>query len=90
MESIDNIVAHGSMFEKVSNEETVHMVPLGELNMRVSVDFVIIPNALLPVPVPIADLTSVGEAVGCLVAWPKNLILVDDEVKFVIIDFILT
>ncbi|KAF7113061.1 hypothetical protein RHSIM_RhsimUnG0164900 [Rhododendron simsii] len=76
--SIENIVAHGRMYERVSSDETIHTLPLGELNVRVCVDFVIIPHALLPIPIP-GDVTSVGEAVGYELAWPKNLVLVKDE-----------
>ncbi|KAG5562854.1 hypothetical protein RHGRI_005547 [Rhododendron griersonianum] len=76
--SIENIVAHGRMYERVSSDETIHTLPLGELNVRVYVDFVIIPHALLPIPIP-GDATSVGEAVGYELAWPKNLVLVNDE-----------
>ncbi|KAH7864735.1 hypothetical protein Vadar_033245 [Vaccinium darrowii] len=32
--SLDNIVAHGTMFEKVGPEEPLHTVPLGEANFR--------------------------------------------------------
>ncbi|XP_058184902.1 uncharacterized protein LOC131302348 [Rhododendron vialii] len=61
--SIENIVAHGRMYERVSSDETIQTLPLGDLNVRVYVDFVIIPHALLPIPIP-GDATSVGEAVG--------------------------
>ncbi|KAF7134397.1 hypothetical protein RHSIM_Rhsim08G0143200 [Rhododendron simsii] len=76
--SIENIVAHGRMYERVSNDETIYTLPLGELNIWVYVDFVIIPHALLPIPIP-GDATSVSEAVGYELAWPKNLVLVNDE-----------
>ncbi|KAF7150098.1 hypothetical protein RHSIM_Rhsim02G0154800 [Rhododendron simsii] len=78
MGSIENIVAHGRMYERVSSDETIHTLPLGELNVRVYVDFVIIPHVLLPIPIP-GDATSVGESVGYELAWPKNLVLVNDE-----------
>ncbi|KAI8543010.1 hypothetical protein RHMOL_Rhmol08G0185500 [Rhododendron molle] len=75
---IENIVAHGRMYERVSSDETIHTLPLGELNVRVCVDFVIIPHALLPIPIP-GDTTTIGEVVGYELAWPKNLVLVNDE-----------
>ncbi|XP_058179610.1 uncharacterized protein LOC131298263 [Rhododendron vialii] len=71
--SIENIVAHGTMYETVSSDEL-----LGDSNVRVSVDFVIVPYAHLPIPMP-GSVTLVGEVVGYQVAWPKNLVLVDDE-----------
>lgn len=77
------------MYERVSSDETIHTLPLGELNVRVCVDFVIIPHALLPIPIP-GEATSVGEAVGYELAWPKNLVLVNDEVILFIIIFFLT
>lgn len=81
MGSVENIVAHGTVYERVSSDETIHTLPLGDANVRVSVEFVIIPDALLPIPIP-GDATLVGEAVGYEVAWPRNLVLVGDEVKF--------
>ncbi|XP_058185700.1 uncharacterized protein LOC131302926 [Rhododendron vialii] len=78
MGSIENIVAHGRMYERVSSDETIHTLPLGDLNVRVYVDFVIIPHALLPIPIP-GDETSVGEVMGYELAWPKNLVFVNDE-----------
>lgn len=79
MGSLDNIVAHGTMFEKVGPEEPLHTVPLGEANVRVSIDFVIQKDAILPVPIP-GEMYVVGDATGYHVAWPKNLILFGNEV----------
>ncbi|XP_058201697.1 uncharacterized protein LOC131316371 isoform X2 [Rhododendron vialii] len=76
--SLDNIVAHGTMFEKVGPEEPLHTVPLGEANVRVSIDFVIQKDAILPVPI-VGELYVVGDATGYHVAWPKNLILFGNE-----------
>ncbi|KAH7838044.1 hypothetical protein Vadar_021409 [Vaccinium darrowii] len=77
--SINNIVANGTMFEKVGPNELLHTTPLGEDNMRVSIDVVKIREALLPIPIP-GEAVTVGEAVGCHVAWPRNLILFAPQV----------
>lgn len=86
MGSIENIVAHGTMYETVSSDEAMH-TQLGDSNVCVTIDFVIVPYAHLPIPVP-GSVTLVGEAVGYQVAWPKNLVLVDDEVKFFIVTYL--
>ncbi|KAF5958330.1 hypothetical protein HYC85_005555 [Camellia sinensis] len=76
--SIENIVAHGTLYERIEHNEAIHTVPLGESNVRVSVEVVIQKDAPLPIPIP-DEMFIVGEAVGFFVAWPKNLVLVGDE-----------
>ncbi|XP_028104829.1 uncharacterized protein LOC114303883, partial [Camellia sinensis] len=76
--SIENIVAHGTVYERIEHNEAIHTVPLGESNVRVSVEVVIQKDAPFPVPIP-DEMLIVGEAVGFFVAWPKNLVLVGDE-----------
>ncbi|XP_028098409.1 uncharacterized protein LOC114298098 [Camellia sinensis] len=76
--SIENIVAHGTVYERIEHNEAIHTVPLGESNVRVSVKVVIQKDAPLPIPIP-DEMLIVGEAVGFFVAWPKNLVLVSDE-----------
>ncbi|CAL5359589.1 unnamed protein product [Camellia sinensis] len=39
--SIENIVAHGTVYERIEHNEAIHTVPLGESNVRVSVEAVI-------------------------------------------------
>ncbi|KAF5195085.1 hypothetical protein FRX31_015326 [Thalictrum thalictroides] len=73
-----NIVAHGTVFERVELNEKVHSVPLGEANTRVAVEYAISPNALLPVPV-IGEMTMVKDAIGSCVAWPKDFVLTGVE-----------
>ncbi|XP_028096532.1 uncharacterized protein LOC114296432 [Camellia sinensis] len=76
--SIENTVAHGTVYERIEPNEPIHTVPLGESNVRVSIEVVIQKDA--PLPIPISDeMLIVGEAVGFFVAWPKNLVLVGDE-----------
>ncbi|THG16573.1 hypothetical protein TEA_017354 [Camellia sinensis var. sinensis] len=76
--SIENIVAHGTVYERIEPNEAIHMVPLGEANLHVSIQVVIQNDAHLPIPIP-DEMFIVGEAVGFFVAWPKNLVLVSDE-----------
>ncbi|GMP28940.1 hypothetical protein CsSME_00004273 [Camellia sinensis var. sinensis] len=66
--SIENIVAHGTVYERIEHNEAIHTVPLGESNV----------HAPLPIPIP-DEMFIVGEAVGFFVAWPNSLVLVDDE-----------
>ncbi|GMP37176.1 hypothetical protein CsSME_00008985 [Camellia sinensis var. sinensis] len=66
--SIENIVAHGTVYERIEHNEAIHTVPLGESNVQ----------APLPIPIP-DEMFIVGEAMGFFVAWPKNLVLVGDE-----------
>lgn len=81
MGSIEFIVAHGTMYETVSSDKSTHMLPLRDSSVRVTVDFVIVSHAHLPIPVP-GSMTLVGEALGYQVAWPKNLVLFGNEVNF--------
>ncbi|KAI8529971.1 hypothetical protein RHMOL_Rhmol11G0017500 [Rhododendron molle] len=76
--SLDNTVAHGTMFEKFGPDVPLHIVPLGEANVCVSIDFVIQKDAILPVPIP-GETYVVGDATGYHVAWPTNLILFGNE-----------
>ncbi|KAI8523445.1 hypothetical protein RHMOL_Rhmol13G0074100 [Rhododendron molle] len=64
--SVDNIVAYGTMYWKSGPNELLHTVPLGDSNMRVSIDVVKVKEALLPVPIS-KDVTTVGDAIGCQV-----------------------
>ncbi|CAL5406942.1 unnamed protein product [Camellia sinensis] len=61
--SIENIVACGTVYERIEPNEAIHMVPLGESNVRVSVEVVIQKDAHLPIPIP-DEMLIVGEAVG--------------------------
>ncbi|XP_058195235.1 uncharacterized protein LOC131311701 isoform X1 [Rhododendron vialii] len=71
-------------YEKAVPNEEVHMVPLEESNVRVSIDVVKVGKAFLPIPIPeglhSVGTATVGEAVGFHVAWPKSLILFAPEV----------
>jgi hypothetical protein len=74
--SLDNIVAIGTFVEVgvESSKQTIHGVPLGEENVRVSVIRTIIHDAKLPFPIN-DEIITVRDAIGTYVAWPKNLIV---------------
>ena len=64
------------------------MVPSGKFNVQVSVDVAIVKDAPLPIPIP-EEMTIVGEAIGCQVAWPKKFILVNNEVQISFLEVLL-
>lgn len=72
---VDNIVARVTMLEVDSTNPTIHGVPLGKGNMRVVIDIVINAEALLPFPIKDDDISTVGQAVGYVMAWPKQLVI---------------
>ncbi|XP_028089195.1 uncharacterized protein LOC114289635 [Camellia sinensis] len=76
--SIENIVAHGMMYERIEPNEAICTVPLGESNVRVLIQVAIQKDAPLPIAIP-DEMLIIGQAVGFFVAWPKNLVFVDDE-----------
>lgn len=53
---------------------TVHGLPLKPEHARVSVDGIIKGDALVPVPVA-GEIETVQQAVGSLIAWPRDLII---------------
>lgn len=93
MGSKENIVASGTIIEIDVPNQLVHGYPLGEGNVRVSINCAIKGDALLPIPVK-GVLTSIDDAIGSQVAWPAELIILQNKVvnniiKFVEICFIL-
>ena len=59
--------------------DTVHGIPLGEENVRVTITVPKINRALLPIPTN--EATSIEEAVGGFVAWPKSLVVVQTSLS---------
>ena len=59
-----------------NEESTLYNVPIPPNHARVKVEFVVVGDALLPVPVDTAEMSllTVNDALGTLVAWPSNLI----------------
>ena len=58
----------------VTPSSVVHGRPLGADQSRVSIQVVLDPNALLPVPIG-EEIITVGQAVHTMVVWPNSLIL---------------
>ena len=71
----------GIVFEKSGPHEKIHNVSLGEQNVRVSITKPILSNVALPIPVG-DEMTQVKDAIGSIVAWPKDFVLSGLEVKF--------
>lgn len=74
--SINNIVAIASIVEVNIDysKQTIHGVPLGEGNVRVSIVRPLIPEAKLPFPIK-DEIMTVKDAVGTYIAWPRELII---------------
>lgn len=56
----------------------IHGVPLGDGNVRVSIDKSIKGEALLPIPNGV-DMVTLEQAVGTHVAWPQNFVIMNNE-----------
>ncbi|XP_063944731.1 uncharacterized protein LOC135151101 [Daucus carota subsp. sativus] len=74
VDTIQRRVAFGIVFDDPEMNATVHGVPVPPGCMRVSVDGIIEPNAMVPIPVP-GEIEKVCEAVGSQLAWPEELII---------------
>ncbi|KAL8088632.1 hypothetical protein AgCh_038419 [Apium graveolens] len=71
---IENKVPFGMVFSEDGMSTLVHGVPLEPGYARVQVDGTIKKDALVSVPIA-GEIETVRQAVGSLVAWPKNLII---------------
>ncbi|KAF9605343.1 hypothetical protein IFM89_016108 [Coptis chinensis] len=72
------IVAKGKVHEKTGPLEKIHNIPLGEHNVRVSIDCVLCPDS--PLPIPVRDvLTAILDAQNSFVAWPEKWVIVGDK-----------
>lgn len=73
-----NVVAYATMETDVpSGNQILHGVPVAKENARVSITRVIQGSAAIPFPIQ-DEITTVEQAVGTYIAWPRELIL---EVK---------
>ncbi|GMN19581.1 hypothetical protein TIFTF001_049931 [Ficus carica] len=73
------LVAIGRAYVDCVPTDTVHGIPLGEENVRVTITVPKINRALLPIPTN--EATSVEEAVGGFVAWPKSLVVLQTSLS---------
>ena len=70
---VDNIVATGTAFERISIDEIVYGVRLGEGDVRVLIELACDSHSLLPIPI-VGSIYSVHDAIGLHVPWPKNIL----------------
>ncbi|KAI5399836.1 hypothetical protein KIW84_064966 [Lathyrus oleraceus] len=59
--------------------DLLHHRPLPDGHLKVSVDVVLDKDALLPIPDIVSETTLLRDAIGSFVAWPLDLIFIDDE-----------
>ena len=69
------LVAFGRAWLESLPTDTVHGIPLGEGNVRVSINVPKLKKS--PLPIPTYDATTVEDAVNGFVAWPKSLVELD-------------
>ena len=87
MDSRENKVAFGMIFEDEKMNESIHGVPMPKGCIRVSVDGAIQGDALIPVPIR-GEIENVNQAIGSQVAWPLDLVIFPD-VDVVCISYLL-
>ncbi|GMN64996.1 hypothetical protein TIFTF001_034076 [Ficus carica] len=73
------LIAFGRAWLKSLPTDTVHGIPLGEGNVRVSINVPKLKKTALPIPT--YEATTVGEAVNVFVAWPKTLVELDTSMN---------
>ena len=71
--TVDNIVAYGTAFFKDPPGQLCHGYPLGDANVRVSIDHAKEEKAA--VPYPTEDIKTVKQAMGSIISWPKELVI---------------
>ncbi|GMN64665.1 hypothetical protein TIFTF001_033726 [Ficus carica] len=69
------LVAFGRLWLESLPTDTVHGIPLGEGNVRVSINVPKLKKS--PLPIPTYNATTVEDAVNGFVAWPKSLVELD-------------
>ena len=73
------LVAIGRAYMDCVPTDTVHGIPLGEGNVRVTISVPKLKRALLPIPTH--EATYIEEAVGGFVAWPKKLVVLQSSLS---------
>ncbi|KAL5142000.1 hypothetical protein HKD37_09G025258 [Glycine soja] len=71
------LIARGKVYIQI---DTLHNRSLPHGNVKVSVDVVVESNAQLQIPNHDDKIMAIAQAIGTFVAWPINLIQVDDMV----------
>ncbi|GMN64057.1 hypothetical protein TIFTF001_033128 [Ficus carica] len=73
------LVAYGRAWLESLPTDTVYGIPLGEGNVRVSIN---VPKLKKPpLPIPTYEATTVEDAVNGFVAWPKTLVELDTSMN---------
>lgn len=72
--SLDNIVATGTSMKTDDPDELCHGYPLGDQNVRVSIEIAKQEYAKVPFPVG-DDIKTVRQAMGSWIAWPDHLVI---------------
>ncbi|GMN29648.1 hypothetical protein TIFTF001_041344, partial [Ficus carica] len=75
----DVLVAISRPYTDCITTDTVHEIPLGEGNVRVTITVPKLKCALLPILTP--DATYIEKAVGGFVAWPKRLVVLETSLS---------
>ncbi|GMN60973.1 hypothetical protein TIFTF001_030046 [Ficus carica] len=73
------LVALGRALLESLPTDTVHGIPLGEGNVRVSINVPKLKKAALPIPT--YEATTVEDVVNGFVAWPKTLVVLDTSMN---------
>ncbi|GMN54105.1 hypothetical protein TIFTF001_023234 [Ficus carica] len=73
------LVAFGRAWLESLPTDTVHGIPLGEGNVRVSINVPKLKKS--PLPIPTYEATTVEDAINGFVAWPKTLVELDTKVQ---------
>ncbi|GMN25270.1 hypothetical protein TIFTF001_043874 [Ficus carica] len=73
------LVALGRAYMDCVPTDTVHGIPLGAGNVRVTISVPKLKHALLPIPTN--EATYIEEAVGGFVAWPKKLVVIKSSLS---------
>ncbi|XP_045792411.1 uncharacterized protein LOC123887168 [Trifolium pratense] len=66
------LVARGKLHN--TDGDTVHGIKLPLGYVKVTVEVVIVGDAPLPIPVEDGDVSTIGQAIGTIVAWPFSLV----------------
>ncbi|GMN62536.1 hypothetical protein TIFTF001_031617 [Ficus carica] len=75
----DVLAANGRAYMECVPTDTIHGIPLGKENVRVTITVLKLKGALLPILTN--EATYIEEAVGGFVAWPKRLVVVQTSLS---------
>ncbi|GMN62785.1 hypothetical protein TIFTF001_031858 [Ficus carica] len=75
----DVLATTGRAYMECVPTDTIHGIPLGEENVRVTITVPKLKGALLPIPTH--EATSIEEAVGGFAAWPKRLVIIQTSLS---------